>query len=84
MKYWFIIDDETMTRGNVFADCMPSYSTREDAIDRATTIWERMTRRERINCDQLYIGYAEPDEDSDERDIYPDYNTMTDIEYIKK
>lgn len=84
MKYWFIFDDETTRHSEVYIDRLPEGSTREDAINRAMTIWERMTTNEQRDCDQLYIGYAEPDEESDERHIYPDYNTMTDIEYIKK
>lgn len=84
MKYWFIIDDESKRHSEVYIESLPEGSTREDAIDRAMTIWERMTANEQRDCDQLYIGCAEQDEDSDERHIFPDYNTMTEIEYIKK
>lgn len=83
MKYWFIIDDETKRHSEVYIDSLPEGSTREDAINKAMTIWERKTANEQRDCDQLCIGYAEPDY-SAEHGIFPDYNTMTDIKYIKK
>lgn len=80
MKYWFIIDDETRARSEVYAERLPEGTTRDQAMDKALVIWDRKTRSEQTRCDQLYIGCAEPDEGID----CPDYDTMTDIEYIKQ
>lgn len=84
MKYWFIIDDETKRHSEVYTECLPEGTTEEQALDRAVAVWERKTKTEQSACDQLYIGYAEPDEESDERRIFPDYDTMTDIRFIKQ
>lgn len=84
MKYWFIIDDETRARSEVYAERLPEGSTREQAMDKALVIWDRKTPSEQARCDQLYIGCAEPDENSNDRVIIPDYDTMTDIEYVKQ
>lgn len=84
MKYWFIIDDETRARADIDIECLPERTDREQAYNMALTVWNRKTKHEQKACDSLYIGYAEPAEESDERHIFPDFDTMINIEYIKE
>lgn len=78
MKCWFVIDNETTSRSEIYVKRLPEGATFIQAARKANLIWSRKTPFEQKHCDELYIGRAASDEDGG-----PDYETMVDIVYIK-
>lgn len=78
MKHWFWIEDCTSARSEVYDEILPVES-KEEALNLASAKWEALTESDRRKRDEAFIGYAEVDEDG-----CVDYNTMTDIVYLKK
>lgn len=54
-------------------------ATQEEAIAAAMKEWSRLTPSEQACRDQFFVGLAATDEDS-----VVDFDTMTDIHYIKQ
>ena len=78
MKNWYYIEDCTSRRSEIYAEIITAENATE-AFCTAAGIWSRLTDHDRNERDEAYIGYAETDDDG-----CVDYNTMTDIYYIKR
>lgn len=78
MKNWYLIDDATAARGEIFDKTLPC-SSQEEAYDLAVREWKALSDADRASRDEFYIGFAEADEEG-----CVNYNSMTDIISIKK
>lgn len=78
MKNWYYIEDCTSRRSEVYDEIIPAENATE-AFCKAAGIWNRLTEHDRNERDEAYIGYADTDDDG-----CMDYDTMTDIYYIKR
>ena len=76
-KRWYLIDDATHSRGQIFEDQMNA-KTREEAEVELKRAWDRLTPAEQKHRDAFYAGYAALDEDG-----CVDYDIKTDIITIK-
>lgn len=77
MARWYMIDDATTDRGQVF-EIPLSADTQEEAVEAARNRFGALSRRDRDHRDACYVGRAELDADG-----CVDYDTMTDIYTIK-
>lgn len=78
MKKWYMIDNALTDKGEIYETELKA-SSKEEAMKQAMKEWNALSDRDQANRDEFYIGLASEDEDG-----CVDYNTMTDIEYIKK
>ena len=77
MKTWFLIDDCTRTKGQVFAENTWT-SDRKKALRYAMREWEAMSDHDRESRDWFYIALAYANEDGS-----PDYDSIYDTVTIK-
>ena len=75
-KKWYLIDDCTASKAQVFEEELSD--DKEMAIRLATAEWNRLSQRDQKIRGAFYIGYAASDEYG-----CVDYNTMTEIVNIK-
>ena len=78
MKHWYYIEDCTSTRSAVYDEILPAVDATE-AFIAAVNRFTGLTRHDQEQRDEAYVGYADTDEDG-----CVDYNTMTDIWYIRR
>lgn len=76
MKKWFVVDNCLTAKGEIFTHPADS---REQAYAEATAEWKHLGQHDQSIRDDFYIGQAETDEEGN-----IDFDSMTDIEYIKK
>ena len=74
---WYIIDDATTDRGQVFPVEITA-DTQEEAILMARCRFKTLSKRDQSKRDAYYVGRAELDEDG-----CIDYDTMVDVYDIK-
>lgn len=80
MKRWYMIECGFENRVPLF-ETLLSADNKADALAEARAAFDRLPMRYQRHCAEVYIGCAEPSErDADS----PDYDTMDEIEYIKK
>lgn len=77
MEKWYLVDDCESSKAACFEEVL-SAETQEDAITEARLVWDRLTLHDQRDRDEFFVGYADTDEDG-----CLDYDTMTDIFYIK-
>lgn len=78
MKNWYYIEDCTSRRSAVFTQQLRAETATEAFIEAVDT-WKGLTRNDRNDRDDAYIGYADMDENG-----CVDYDTMTNIYYIRR
>lgn len=76
-KHWYFIEDCTSSKSEIYDEILPAES-QEEALTLASAKWEALTESDRRKRDEAFIGYADTDEYG-----CIDYDTMTDIVYIK-
>ena len=78
MKRWYYIEDCTSSRSEIYSEILTA-ETATAAFIEAAGKWARLTRSDWMKRDEAYIGYADTDENG-----CMDYDSMTDIYYIKR
>jgi len=78
MKNWYFVQDCTNSRSEIYDEILPAKS-KEDAFECASAKWEAISETDRRKTDEAFIGFADVDEFG-----CVDYNTMTDIVYLKE
>ena len=79
MKRWYMIECGFENRVPLF-ETLLSAESKADALAEAQATFNSLPLRYQGHCEEVYVGLAEPlDGDAN----VPDYDTMSDIEYIK-
>lgn len=80
MKHWYMIERCAESSVPLF-ETLLSADNKADALAEAQAAFNSLPLRYQRHCTAVYVGCAEPSErDADS----PDYDTMDDIEYIKR
>lgn len=78
MKHWYYIEDCTSSKSEIYDESLTA-ETATEAFITATGKWASLTKSDRAKRDEAYIGFADTDEDG-----CLDYNTMTEVFYLKR
>lgn len=76
VKSWYIVDDCTKSKGQIFTEKVKG--NREAAIARARAEWEELSKHDQGLREAFYVGYAAEDEDG-----CMILDSMTDIVEVK-
>lgn len=79
MKKLYMVEDCTSTRSAVYDTPLSASDSATQAFCAAVTLFSRLTDHDQEDRDNVYVGYADTDDDG-----CVDYNTMTDIWYIRR